>query len=77
MAICLWPLADKAPSKEHQTEAETWEMSQLLLWLGLLFCITGKEKQVRKLEERVPAKGWSHRGEVAAKRNLLLFLKMD
>lgn len=32
-------------------------MSPLLLWLGLVLCVSGKERQVRKPEDRVPTRG--------------------
>ena len=32
-------------------------MSPLLLWLGLMLCVSGKERQVRKLEDRVSTRG--------------------
>lgn len=58
LATCLWPLAVSALRKEPwMEEAGTWGMSPLLLWLGLLLCVSGKEKQVRRPEDRVPARG--------------------
>lgn len=58
MVTCLWPSAVSTPRKElHTEEAGTWGMSPLLLWLGLLLCVSGKEKQVRKPADRVPTRG--------------------
>jgi hypothetical protein len=51
-------------------------MSPLLLWLGLMLCVSGKERQVRKLEDRVSTRGMklAGGGGVAAK-SVLMFLK--
>lgn len=58
LATCLWPSPASTSRKElHTEEAGTWGMSPLLLWLGLLLCVSGKEKQVRKPADRVPTRG--------------------
>ena len=51
-------------------------MSPLRLWLGLMLCVSGKERQVRKLEDRVSTRGMklAGGGGVAAK-SVLMFLK--
>lgn len=60
LASCLWPLAVSTAGKVlHTEEAGTWGMSPLLLWLGLLLCVSGKERKVRKLEDRYQQEGWS------------------
>lgn len=42
LASCLWPLAVSTAGKVlHTEEAGTWGMSPLLLWLGLLLCVSG------------------------------------